>query len=188
VRRRAFTLLEVMVALAILGFALLSVSEIVSGSLRSQVLARDLEVASLLARGKMAELTERYERVGFGVGGDTEDGTFEEEGHAGFAWSAKLIEPEGTLDAKALAGMLMGGGSVQDLFAPKADADGRSEVNPQAAAMAALVEQQLNTFTQSIKKGVRELRLTVSWKEGARAESFTVVTHLVVLQPAGGTP
>jgi len=181
-----FTLLEVMVSLAILGFALLSVSEIVSGALRSQVLARDLEVATLLARGKMAELTEKYERIGFGLGGDSEDGTFEDEGHPAFKWAAKVVEPEGTLDGKALASIMLGGGSVQDLFAPKADADGRSVVNPATATMAAMVEQQLAGFAQTIKKGVRELRLTVSWKEGAREESFTVTTHLVVLQAPGG--
>jgi general secretion pathway protein I len=175
-----------MVALAILGFALLSVSEIVSGALRSQVLARDLEVASLLARGKMAELTEKYERVGFALGGDEEDGTFEEEGHAEFKWRAKTVEPEGSLDGKALVSALMGGASVQDLFTPPADAEGRQTVNPAAASMAALVESQLNAFADTVKKGVRELRLTVSWQEGGRTESFTVVTHLVVLQPSGG--
>lgn len=183
---RAFTLLEVMVAIAILAFALLSVSDIVSGSLRSQVLARDLEVATLLARGKMAELTEKYEREGFSLGGDEDDGTFEEEGHPELAWRSKVIEPEGTLDGKALTGILLGGGSLQDLLGPKADADGRQQVNPLAAGMAAMVEAQLNQFAASVKKGVRELRLTVSWKEGARDESFTVVTHLVVLSPTGG--
>lgn len=185
-RARAFTLLEVMVAIAILAFALVSVSEIVSGSLRSQVLARDLDVATLLARGKMAELAERYEREGFGLGGDEEDGTFEEEGHPRFAWKLKLVEPGGTLDGKALGGILLGGGSIQELLQPKADADGRQTVNPMAAGLASMVEVQLNAFATSVKQGVRELRLTVSWKEGAREESFTVVTHLVVLQPAGG--
>jgi general secretion pathway protein I len=185
-KRRAFTLLEVMVALSILAFALVSVSEIVSGALRSQVLARDLEVATLLARGKMAELTEKYERVGFKLGGEEDDGTFDEEGHPGFKWAAKVVEPEGTLDGKALLSLMTGGANVQDLFGPKPDAAGRSTVNPAAAQIAALVEQQLNAFTQQIKKGVRELRLTVSWTEGARTESFTVVTHLVVTQPTGG--
>ncbi len=184
-RSPAFTLLEVMVAIAILAFALLSVSDIVSGSLRSQVLARDLEVATLLARGKMAELTEKYEREGFSLGGDEEDGTFEDEGHPEFKWRAKAIEPQGTLDGKALAGILLGGGSIQDFLAPKADADGRQQVNPLAEGMAAIVEQQLNVLAQSVKQGVRELRLTVSWKEGARDESFTVTTHLVVIKPTG---
>jgi hypothetical protein len=41
---------------------------------------------------------------------------------------------------------------------------------------------------EEIKKGVREVRLTVSWSEGARQESFTVVTHLVVLVPGSQQP
>jgi len=184
----AFTLLEVMVAIAILSFALLSVSEIVSGALRSQVLARDLDVATLLARGKMAELVEKYERTGFSIGGGDDDGSFEEEGHPEFHWKTKLEEPQGTLDGKALAGIFLGGGSLQDFLGPKADADGRQQVNPMAAGMAAMVEQQLNMFAEAVKKGVRELRLTVSWKEGAREESFTVTTHLVVLGTTGATP
>jgi len=183
---RAFTLLEVMVALAILGFALVSVSEIVSGSLRSQVLARDLEVATLLARGKMAELTEKYEREGFSIGGAEDEGTFEEEGHAEFKWAAKVIEPPSSLDGKALATVMLGESGLQELLAPKADETGRSQVDPMAAQMAALVEAQLNGFADSIKKGVRELQLTVSWTEGAREESFTVTTHLVATRPAGG--
>ncbi len=183
---RAFTLLEVMVAIAILSFALLSVSEIVSGSLRSQVLARDLDVATLLARAKMAELTERYEREGFGLGGDEDDGSFEEEGHPEVKWASKLVEPPSTLDGKALTAMMLGGQSLQDLLAPKADETGRSQVDPAAGQIAAGVEAQLNAFALTVKQSVRELRLTVSWKEGARDESFTVATHLVVPGGAGG--
>jgi general secretion pathway protein I len=175
-----------MVAIAILAIALVSISQIVSSSLRSQVLARDLDVATLLARGKMAELTEKYEREGFGLGGDEEDGSFEDEGHPEFRWKMKLVEPESTLDGKALGAILLGGGSIQDLLNPKADADGRQQVNPMAATVAAFVEAQLNGLAAQVKQGVRQLRLTVSWSEGARQESFTVVTHLVVLQAAGG--
>jgi general secretion pathway protein I len=60
--------------------------------------------------------------------------------------------------------------------------------NPMAGAAQALLQQQLVTLGEQIKKGVREVRLTVSWKDGATEESFTVVTHLVVLTPrsAGG--
>lgn len=186
-RRHGFTLLEVMVALAILAISLLTVTEIVSSALRSQVLARDLEVATLLARGKMAELTEQYEREGFGVGGDTEEGDFEEEGHPEFAWEMELVEPEGTLDGKALAAIFLGDeGGLAALLGGTPDANGITTVNPLAATIAAQVEQQLNGFAARLKQGVRELRLTVSWKEGARAESFTVVTHLVVLSAPGG--
>lgn len=186
-RRRAFTLLEVMVAIAILAFALVSISDVVSSSLRSQVLARDLEVATLLARGKMAELTERYEREGFSLGGSSEDGTFDDEGHPEFKWKAKVVEPEGTLDGRALTKLFMGdAGGLDQLLNPKPDADGRSQVNPGAAASAKLLEAQLDQLATAVKQGVRELRLTVSWMEGAQEEGFTVVTHLVVLKAPGG--
>src|SRR5512138_3421490 len=106
---RGFTLLEVMVAIAILAFALVSVSDIVSSSLRSQVLARDLEVATLLARGKMADMTEKYEREGLSIGGGGDSGTFEDDGHPEFRWETKVIEPQGTLDGKAIVSLLGGG-------------------------------------------------------------------------------
>ncbi len=186
-RSRGFTLLEVMVAIAILAFALVSVSEVVSGSLRSQVLARDLDVATLLARGKMAELTEKYEREGFQVGGDSDDGSFEDEGHPELRWKMKLVEPPSTLDGKALASAMIGDAALQQLLQPKADETGRQQVNPAAAAMSAMIEAQLNVLASTVKQGVRELRLTVSWKDGAREESFDVVTHLVVLGSAAGT-
>jgi general secretion pathway protein I len=187
VRRRGFTLLEVMVAVGILAFALLSVSEIVSGALRGQVLARDLQVGTLLARGKLAELVEKYERTGFKLGGDEEDGSFDDEGQPRFKWKARVIEPPSTLDGKALVGMFLGGGTVQDLLAPKPDADGRATVNPAAGVLSAVVDQQVALLAETVKKSVRELRLTVSWPGGAREESFTVTTYLVVTQPAGGT-
>jgi general secretion pathway protein I len=45
--------------------------------------------------------------------------------------------------------------------------------------MAPLLQAQLTQIGEQIKKGLREIRLTVSWKEGKREESFRVVTHLV---------
>jgi general secretion pathway protein I len=55
--------------------------------------------------------------------------------------------------------------------------------SPMAAAAVAMIQQQLTGLGEKIKAGVRELRLTVAWKDGRVAESFTVVTHLVVLTP-----
>jgi len=46
---------------------------------------------------------------------------------------------------------------------------------------------QLTQLGETVKKGVREVRLTVSWDEGKTERSFTVVTHMVVLQPKEAT-
>lgn len=54
---------------------------------------------------------------------------------------------------------------------------------PGTAAVAGTLNAQLTAMGEQIKKAVREVRLTVAWPEGARQDSFTVVTHLVVLAP-----
>jgi general secretion pathway protein I len=63
--------------------------------------------------------------------------------------------------------------------------------SPAGAAAMAAIQGQLTALGEEIKKGVRELKLTVSWKEGASQEKFTVVTYAVVLTPgsqAAATP
>ena len=48
-----FTLLEVMVALAVLAMSLTAVSDVVGGALQNHLRARQLEVATMLARAKL---------------------------------------------------------------------------------------------------------------------------------------
>ncbi len=92
-RRGGFTLLEVMVALAILAGALVATSDIVSGALRNHVRAQHLEVATLLARGKMASLEEHYEWKGFRITDEDDEGTFEGDGHPEVRWQLAVKVP-----------------------------------------------------------------------------------------------
>ncbi|WP_242346929.1 prepilin-type N-terminal cleavage/methylation domain-containing protein [Anaeromyxobacter terrae] len=185
--RGGFTLLEVMIALAILAGALLTVSEIVGGSLRNHVRARQLEVATLLARGKMVELESEYERKGFRDFDESAEGTFEEDGHPEVRWATEVVKPGVDLSAERILQMLTGGeGALEDLLAaasPQAGKGGPQTTAPGAAALAQGLQAQITQLGEQIKKGVREVRLTVTWKDGKRDESFTVVTHMVVFAP-----
>ncbi|WP_242339620.1 MULTISPECIES: prepilin-type N-terminal cleavage/methylation domain-containing protein [Anaeromyxobacter] len=185
--RRGFTLLEVMIALAILAAALLTVSEIVGGSLRNHVRARQLEVATLLARGKMVELESEYERKGFRDFDESAEGTFEDAGHPEVRWSTEVVKPQVELSAERILQMLTGGeGALEDLLAaaaPQAGKGGPKTVGPGAGALAQGLQAPITQLGEQIKKGVREVRLKVAWKDGKRDESFTVVTHMVVLAP-----
>jgi general secretion pathway protein I len=49
--------------------------------------------------------------------------------------------------------------------------------------MGALAQTQMTQLLDQIQKGVREVHLTVSWKEGKRTESIDVVTDVVSLRP-----
>jgi general secretion pathway protein I len=177
-----FTLLEVMVALAILASALLAVSEIVSGALRNHGRARDLDVATLLARGKLVDLEERYKADGFRDTDESDEGTFEEEGHPEIRWTAEVVAPK----AEDLCTRLLG-----DLLPQPGDDDApegggpTAGASPQGLAMEGIIRQQCTLLSQDVQKGVREVRLSVAWGTEARPESFTVVTHLVELQPTG---
>ncbi len=188
-RRGGFTLLEVMVALAILSMGLMALSDVTGGALRNHVRASQLDVATLLARGKMVELEERFERVGFRDFDQAEEGTFEAEGHADVSWSLQVVRPRVELGPERILGLLTGGqqGAGDGLAALLGQGAGKpgepQAVTPGAAAIATALQAQLTQLGEQIKKGVREVRLTVSWPEGKRRSSFTVVTHLVVLAP-----
>lgn len=189
--QRGFTLLEVLVAMAILALGLLALSDLTGGALRNQVRSTQLETATLLARGKLAALQDGYERDGFRDFDQDDEGTFDEEGHPEVRWRVEVVKPQVELGTQQILSLMGGGGA--DLAAmlglPAEGAEGghaQAALDPSTMAMAAVLNQQLTAMGEQIKKGVRELRLTVSWPEGpSREGSFTVVTHLVVLQPRG---
>jgi general secretion pathway protein I len=189
---RGFTLLEVMVAMAILAGALLAVSQLTAGALRSHNQAVRLEVATLLARGKLASLQDGFDKDGFRDFDQADEGTFDKEGHPEVRWSLAVVKPRLELGPDQILSVLMGGkgeeGDAVDLASllggGKASGDGKDgggieTLYPGAAAMAGPLRAQLTVIGEQLKKGLREIRLTVSWQDGARAESFSVVTHMV---------
>lgn len=180
-RRRGagFTLLEVMVALAILAASLVVVSEVAGGALRNHVRAQQLDVATSLARTKMVEVQAQLERKGFRDFDETEDGTFDAEGHPEVRWKLDVRRPNLGAGAEGVVAALTGGMTLQDLLPPPDQA-------PQMAQFQGMILAQLQPMLtqigEQLKKTVREVRLTVSWPSGAAVESFDVTTHLVVLE------
>ena len=189
-RAGGFTLLEVMVSLAILAGSMLAVSQMTSAALRNHARAARLEVATLLARGKLAGLQDAFEKDGFRDFDQADEGSFESDGHPEVRWKLEVLRPQVELGPDQILAMLLGaqgeesgldlasllGGKAKEGTDPQS---GIETVFPGAAGMAGMLQLQLTKIGEQIKQGVREIRLTVSWKEGAKNESFTVVTHMV---------
>ncbi len=175
-----FTLLEVMVALGILAASLVAISEVAGGALRNHVRAQQLDVATILARGKMVDLVAGFERKGFRDFDESDDGTFEQEGHPEVRWKVDVRRPTVDLGPDAVLAALTGGKTLVDLMPP---ADQAPTIAPFMALMKASLQGLLTQVGEKLKKSVREVRLTVSWQDGKVVESFDVVTHLVVLEP-----
>jgi general secretion pathway protein I len=190
-----------MVALALLAAALMAIADLTGNALRNHAYARDLTAATLLARGKIAELEQKYEDSGFKDFDEEEEGDFADQGRPGFRWKLELVKPSAELSADQLVSMMTGAGvDPQELLskltggagasvAAAAAASGSSGPTssaagtPAAGMLTKLIQAQLTSFGETLKKSFREMRVTVAWRDGKASHGFTVTTHLVVLNP-----
>ncbi|HET9598758.1 MAG TPA: hypothetical protein VFP65_24500, partial [Anaeromyxobacteraceae bacterium] len=79
------------------------------------------------------------------------------------------------------AGAAPGGGAAGAGGAPAQG--GATTANPAAGLMGTMLQTQLTAFGETVKKSLREMQLTVSWRDGRQERGFSVTTHLIVLNP-----
>lgn len=99
--QRGFTLIEVMIGLALLGLALTVLIKSAAGSIFNARQAQMMGVATDLARAKMYDIEEDLIKDGFNETGlsDGDDAcsnfeAFEDEGWKGVEWCAKIVQVE----------------------------------------------------------------------------------------------
>src|SRR6185503_13168079 len=96
-RRRGsagFTLLEVMVALAILSLTLVVLLGIVTNNARATNHSKLTTTATFLARGKMVDIEDQVLYDGFTTDNETDDGTFKDDGFPQFRWETSIERVE----------------------------------------------------------------------------------------------
>ena len=98
-RQRGFTLLEVMIALAILGMSLMAIFQLNSQAVAMHAYTKRLTVASMLARAKMIDIEQELYDEGFQIDDQELSGGFEEEGWEMFKWRARIIFGQRNPDA-----------------------------------------------------------------------------------------
>jgi general secretion pathway protein I len=192
-----FTLLEVMVAVAILGITLVSIFSSEAGAIRMAGRSRLLTTASLLARCKMGEIEEEVMRTGFpAVSSQGSDECCEGGEVEGFEcdWEiSRVVLPdqmlggEGEEEGGPLAGLLGGGAAG----APAAPAGPPTPDQMLSGSMLAggggMISQMAMQFVlpvlkPSIEEQVRRATVTVRWREGTGEQEFDVVQYLVAEQ------
>jgi general secretion pathway protein I len=199
--RRGFTLLETVVALAILALALMAIFDLNSGAVANHVYSKHLTVASFLARSKMTDLEQKLYDEGFPNDDDEESGDFSDEGWPSYKWRAKIIAPDTNgvspdqligaifnLPIGETDGGLDGLGAIFGGGAGGADGKGGGSGPVPAGGglggmAAGMAQPMFNQMIEQITQTVREVHLTVTWKEGKVVESMDIVTHVVSLGP-----
>lgn len=93
--RRGFTLLEVMIGLALLGFGLVVLIKSTTSNIRAAKRSQMMGVATDLSRGKMYDIEEKLLKEGFTETDQSEDGrTFDDEGWPEIKYSYKVEQVE----------------------------------------------------------------------------------------------
>jgi general secretion pathway protein I len=196
--RRGFTLLEVMVALAIMALALTAIIGINGQTISAHTYAKRVTVATMLARSKMADLESQFNEEGFTSQFDQKvSGDFEEEGWNDFFWEAEIVKPE--LDSAVASELVQG--LVQQYTQQAAEEFDRAQENADGPSLSLgnlgstaidqfrpMIEAQVAQLTETLEQSVREVRLKVYWREGREVESVDVVTHFVILPGAEWLP
>jgi type II secretory pathway pseudopilin PulG len=180
----AFTLLEVMVAFAILSLTLTVLLGIVTNNVRATNHAKQTTAATFLARGKMIEIEDEILYNGFSSDTETEKGTFKDEGFPRFSWETSIERVELPSDLAQKT---------------KDQADDKSkEAKDPMSMMTGFLGGMMSSFIEPIRIGleesVRRVTVRVIWDEASRPEqTVEVVQYLtdpakLALGVPGATP
>lgn len=148
--RRGFTLLEVMLALAIFAIAVASLVGFQARGYINDARARHLTTAVQLARDKMTQYQLDIEKdiAKGGFPEEKEDSGVFDKPFDDYRWKAEVRK-------------------VELLLPPLGDEAGET------------TNQMMQMMTKQITDAVREINLTITWQEMEKEQSFSVVTHIV---------
>ena len=171
-RRRSaggFTLLEIMVAVAILSSTLVVLLQIVTNNVRATNHAKLTTAATFLARTKMSDIEDQVLYEGFISENESKKGTFKEDGYPQFSWDTLIERIELPTDMTQ---------KTQD-----AAKDKTNDSKDPMAMMTGFLGGMMSTFIEPIKNGlqesVRKVTVRVTWDEIGRAnQSIEVVQYL----------
>ena len=76
--------------------ALMAIFDLNAGAVANHAYAKQLTVATMLARSKMTDLEQELYDKGFDADDDEKSGDFRDEGWEAYTWTAQIIAPRTT--------------------------------------------------------------------------------------------
>jgi general secretion pathway protein I len=188
--RGGFTLLEVMLALAILSITLVGLLGRTTGNVRlTQEVAMRGTVATL-ARGQMYEIEDQLLREGFQELEVTLEDDFGDQGWPEIRWQAKIekIELPGLNSLQALqegggageegsaAGGEQAGGGLLGSFLSMGGGAGAGG-GEDTSADASFISSQFEILRQVLEASIRKVTLTMTWEVGKEEQTMVVACY-----------
>ena len=163
-----FSLLEVMISIAILAIALVTLTRTVTGDVRATQHARMMTAATFLARTKISSLEQNILEVGFSEMEGEDEGDFTEEGFPRFKWYAAVERVK--LPASATQ-------QVEQTAQKKTQSTNPMEIL--AGFMGSFATMLMEPIRVGLEESVRRLTIKVKWNEPGRPEQvFEIVNFL----------
>lgn len=190
---RGFTLVEVMLALAILVGGLVILLRGTAQNIQTSQRSEMIGIATDLARGKMYDIEEKLLKDGFGELDIEDEGDFDEEGWPEYKWSYKVEKVElpnaGALGALQGEEGEEGSDSAGD---PLGGLLGMGGGDASALGGASFITGQFEMISQILEASIRKVTLTLEWKALVSDEELVVVCFFTnpaaMSQVLGGLP
>jgi general secretion pathway protein I len=169
-----FSLLEVMVAIAILALSLVVLVRITTNNVRAAAHAQLVTSAAFLSRAKLAAMEDDILATGFTDSDQEDAGDFSDEGFPHFRWQSVLERVELPIDAAEKAQEAATQTTQEATTGPSA--------NPMLALtgmMGGLMSTLIEPIRVGLQESVRRVTVRVLWDELGRSEqSFEVFAYL----------
>lgn len=153
-----FTLLEVMVSIAILALALVALLGIATNNVRATNHAKLTTAATFLARAKIAEIEDNLQYEGFSETDAEDAGDFAAEGYPQFSWTSLVEKVE--LPTEAVQ-------QVQQAASDKS-IEATNPLEAMAGFMGGFMGMLIEPLRVGLENSVRRVTVTVTWDEVGR--------------------
>lgn len=158
-----FTLLEVIIAMAIMVIAFASILTVESGSLNASARAKQMNIVAMLAKNKMVETEYEIEGKTFDEVAKESSGSFDAP-YQDFSWQTTIKE-------MTFPNLGLGQGSPE----------GERTSNTQDSAGSEMATMMAKLVTKFFSKSIREVTVNILWKRGSGEQRYSVSTYWVDL-------
>lgn len=163
-----FSLLEVMISIAVLAIALVILTRTVTGDVRATHHSRMLTAATFLARTKISSLEQNILEIGFSEMEGEDSGDFTEEGFPRFKWYVSVERVK-----------LPTGATQQVEQAVQKKTQSTNPMEVLSGFMGSFMTTLMEPIRVGLEESVRRLTVKVKWNEpGLPEQVFTVVNFL----------
>ena len=165
---KGFTLLEVMIAVAILAISLGAILAIEGNSINATARAKQINAVAVLERNQMIETEFKIRGKTFDEVKKEESGTFEAP-YQDFRWKTTIKE----IKFPTFPGLNQGSSGKPTASGGSASGPGSGETD-----MSQMISKLMTNF---FSKAMREVTITVLWKFEGKEQNFSLSTYWVDL-------